>query len=145
MGHYVQSALLPDERVRYETRLHWIVYAGGALLVFLGFLLVAGTPLGVLAIIAGALIHTAAMITRSTSEFAVTDKRVIIKVGWLSRRTIEMNLSKIESIDVSQSVFGRMLGYGTIMVVGTGATREPFKQIENPAEFRRAVQAQTPD
>ena len=153
MGSYVDSTLLKDERIVFETRLHGIIYLPGILLMAAGaffgaVLLSVGAPVnsgvGVLIVVSiGALFFLSALIRRATSEFAVTDKRVIIKLGWLSRRTIEMNLSKVESVDVFQGIVGRMLGYGRIVVVGTGATREPFKEITNPMEFRRAVQSQS--
>ena len=70
-------------------------------------------------------------------------QRVIIKVGLLHRRTLEMLLIKVEAISVDQSIAGRIFGYGTIVVVGTGGTREAFENIASPLEFRRAVQAAT--
>lgn len=84
----------------------------------------------------------AAWIRRWTSEFAVTNKRVVIKVGLISRRMIEMNLSKVESIEVRQDIPGRLVNYGTIVVIGTGGTKEPFTTIDDPLAFRRAVQTQ---
>jgi uncharacterized membrane protein YdbT with pleckstrin-like domain len=82
----------------------------------------------------------APLIAMSTSEFAITNKRIIIKVGLFSRYTLEMNLNKIESINVNQSVLGRMLGYGTIVVIGTGGTKEPFAGISDPITFRKKFQ-----
>jgi uncharacterized membrane protein YdbT with pleckstrin-like domain len=67
---------------------------------------------------------------------------VIVKIGFLSRRTIEINLSRVESIQVDQSLLGRVLNYGTIVVIGTGGTKEPFTLIADPLAFRHAVQAQ---
>ena len=78
-----------------------------------------------------------------TSEFAVTNKRVLVKVGFISRHTLELLLSKVETIGVDQSILGRILGYGTIVVIGTGGTREPFKAIADPLGFRHQVQGQT--
>ncbi|MDQ3673152.1 MAG: PH domain-containing protein, partial [Gemmatimonadota bacterium] len=83
-----------------------------------------------------------AQILYTTSEFAVTNKRVVIKVGWLSRRTVETMLSKVEGINVDQSFVGRLFGYGSIIITGTGGSQEPFRNIGNPFEFRRQVQAQ---
>jgi uncharacterized membrane protein YdbT with pleckstrin-like domain len=76
----------------------------------------------------------------ATSEFAVTNKRVIMKVGWVRRRSLETLLSKVESIGVDQGIVGRMLDFGTISVNGTGGTSESFPQIGAPLEFRRQVQ-----
>ncbi len=120
MGKYIQSTLLDGESVVYETRLHWITFVSLRTLytLFLG-------PL----------------IDRWTSEFAITNKRVVIKTGFVSRHTLEMNLSKVESVNVEQSILGRMLGYGSIIVIGTGGTTEVFGKIANPMEFRRQFQS----
>jgi uncharacterized membrane protein YdbT with pleckstrin-like domain len=67
---------------------------------------------------------------------------VVVKVGLTSRRTVELLLSKIESIGVEESLFGRMLGYGTVLLRGTGGTPESFNTIAHPLEFRREVQQQ---
>ena len=77
----------------------------------------------------------------ASSEFAVTDKRVIIKVGWIRRRTLETMLAKVEGVGVDQTLSGRLLGFGTIVVTGTGGTKEEFDRIADPLEFRRQVQA----
>lgn len=77
------------------------------------------------------------------SEFAITNKRVVIKVGFINRKTLEMVLTKVETIRVDQSILGRVLNFGTIVVTGTGGTNEPFTLIANPLEFRRQVQALT--
>jgi uncharacterized membrane protein YdbT with pleckstrin-like domain len=79
----------------------------------------------------------------ATSEFAVTNKRLIVKVGVLRRRTVELQLSKVEAIAVEQDLLGRIFGYGNIVVTGTGGTKEPFRTISGPLKFRRAVQAAT--
>jgi uncharacterized membrane protein YdbT with pleckstrin-like domain len=119
MGAYVESNLVKDERVVHETRLHWIAFFTwrGLFTLFL-----------------------APLIATLTSEFAITDKRIIIKVGFLSRRTLELNLSKVESVNVDQSILGRILGYGSIVVIGTGGTKEHFADIRNPLEFRKQFQ-----
>ena len=82
------------------------------------------------------------LIARATSEFAVTNKRVLIKTGWLRRHSLETLLSKVEGIRVEQSIFGRMWDYGTIVVSGTGGLNEPFRGIASPMQFRRVVQEQ---
>jgi uncharacterized membrane protein YdbT with pleckstrin-like domain len=123
VGSYIQSNLLKDEHVVYETTLHWITFVS-----FRGLLTLFIAPL----------------IDRFCSEFAITNRRVIIKQGLVSRRTFEMNLSKIESVNVDQSLLGRMLGYGTIALIGTGGTRETFGDIAAPIEFRRQFQQISP-
>src|SRR5206468_8290780 len=88
-----------------------------------------------------ALAYGFAFVIYRTSEFAVTNKRVMIKVGWIRHRTMETMLSKVEAIGVEQSIMGRMLNFGSITVTGTGGTKEPFRKIARPLEFRRQVQA----
>ena len=81
-------------------------------------------------------------ITKSTSEFCVTDKRVVIKVGFIKRRTAETMLANVDTIGVAQGLVGRMFDFGSILVVGTGGTQDSFHNISNPLEFRRQVQAE---
>ena len=119
MGSYVNQNLISGERVEYETTYHWIIFLNLRALFTL---------------------FIAPIIDRWTSEFAITNKRVIIKIGWISRKTVELNLSKIESVNVDQSFWGRILGYGDIRLIGTGGTREVFVKLANPLEFRRKFQ-----
>jgi uncharacterized membrane protein YdbT with pleckstrin-like domain len=78
----------------------------------------------------------------STTELAVTNKRVIYKTGWISRRTFEMNVAKVESVGVMQPLFGRLLGYGTILVKGTGQSIEPLRAVIAPLTVRNAILTQ---
>ena len=139
---YVDDSLIPNETVVYRTRLHWIIF--GWPVVFLVVACVAfglrlsHTGEGLLAL--ALLLFVAKYLLYVASEFAVTTKRVIIKVGFLERRTLELMLSKVEAIAVTQNLIGQLFGCGTIMVTGTGGTREPFAHIRAPLEFRRAVQ-----
>jgi uncharacterized membrane protein YdbT with pleckstrin-like domain len=79
----------------------------------------------------------------TSSEFGVTNRRVLIKVGFIRRHSLELLLPKVEGIAVDQGILGRILGYGTIIVTGTGGTKEPFRNIAAPMEFRKMVQQQT--
>jgi uncharacterized membrane protein YdbT with pleckstrin-like domain len=101
-------------------------------------MLVGGALLLVVALVA----LTVALMKRNATEMAVTDRRVIVKIGVAARRTFEILLSKVESIGVEESVMGRMLGYGTVVVRGTGGTPEPFDTVAHPLEFRKQVQQQ---
>jgi uncharacterized membrane protein YdbT with pleckstrin-like domain len=126
---YVQTNLGSDEKVIHMGELHWAIFLPGIILLpFYGI---------------GVIFLFAAYIRKISTEMAVTNKRIIIKDGLISRRTIEMNLTKIENIGVDQGIIGRMLDFGTVTVVGTGGTREPFKCVVTPLAFRRAVQSQT--
>ena len=145
---YVEDQLLAGEQVQYRTHLHKLIYllpglfaalmTAGAVWAFS-----AGTSwAGLLAIGVGFIPLLVTHIKYTSSEFAVTDKRVIIKVGWIRRRTLETMLGKVEGIGVEQGIMGRLLGFGTITVTGTGGTKEPFPNIARPLEFRRQVQSQ---
>lgn len=91
-----------------------------------------------LAIIAG----ISQIIMFITSEFIITNKRVIVKIGLIRRKSIEVLLNKVEGIQVNQGILARILGYGTITVGGTGGTKDPFKNIRSPIEFRKKAQEQ---
>jgi Bacterial PH domain len=158
---YIQASLVPGETVVYQTRLHWIVMLRHILL---GLLLLAGSGAlvayllhqprpgntnehlieggaaallvcGIVAILAG-------LVRRNATEMAVTTRRVVIKQGLVNRKTVELLLNKIETIEVSEPMAGRMFGYGSITMVGTGGTSEPFHRISHPLQFRSAVQQQ---
>jgi uncharacterized membrane protein YdbT with pleckstrin-like domain len=144
VGNYVEHNLIDGEQVVYETRIHPIVFLSPALFVMLGIGFGAfGNFFGGAVLLgAGVLMLIAAWIRQWASEFAVTNRRVIVKVGFISRRTIEINMSKVESVEVNQDIFARLFNYGTIVVIGTGGTKEPFALINDPLAFRRAVQSQ---
>jgi uncharacterized membrane protein YdbT with pleckstrin-like domain len=97
---------------------------------------------GLLNILQGVLGMVSGLVRILTSEFAITNKRVVVKTGFLRRSTIELLLSKIESINVNQTFAGRLLNYGTIIITGTGTTHEPLYNIANPLDFRRQIQQQ---
>jgi len=144
MGSYVNSHLDPGETVTYEGTLHWIVYLTPMLILGAGLgVAISGLYAGGLALLVmGAISLLIAWVRQISSEFAVTNRRVIIKTGFLSRRTIELNMSKVESVQVDQDIFARLLNYGTITLIGTGGTKEPFPLINDPMAFRHAVQLQ---
>lgn len=159
---YIESHLVSGEVVIYQTRLHWIAMVGhivvGCLLLvlpgmFLLYYAVSQTGIesknlhimeggGVALLVFGLIAVLMGMVRRNSTEMALTNRRVVIKTGVVGRKTIEMLLNKVESIEVSETVLGRMLGYGTIVVIGTGGTPEPFDQIAHPLEFRSRVQQQ---
>jgi uncharacterized membrane protein YdbT with pleckstrin-like domain len=119
MGSYADNNLIRDEHVCYETKYHWITF-----FTLRGFLSLFIIP----------------ALAQWSDEFVITNKRIIVKTGIVSRRTLEMNLNKIETVNVDQSILGRILGYGTITIIGTGGTRESFPTIANAIEFRKRFQ-----
>lgn len=145
---YVESQLLPGEQIRYRGHLSRILFLPAYLLAALTILVtlvsLAGPNLWPVALVLAVLavgFFVWEQVIYTTSEFAVTDRRVIVKVGWIKRRTLETMLGKIEALGVDQGLLGRLLGFGTITVTGTGGTQETFHQIAAPLEFRKQVQA----
>ncbi len=149
---YAQSVLQPGEQIILLGRLHWIAYwqaiaflVVGTVLVWWewtrGFnqVLILGTALTFGVLFVAAFAH--AWFIRWITEFAVTNRRVISKRGFINRQTAEMNMDKVESVQVDQSVLGRLLDYGTIEVRGTGQGLEPIKHIASPIAFRNAITA----
>jgi uncharacterized membrane protein YdbT with pleckstrin-like domain len=140
---YVESNLLPNEQITYRARLHRIIYLFPAVMFVIAFLVVlgggswiAGSALGVI----GLVLLLPPWIKSISSEFAITNKRILIKVGLIRRHSLELLLQKVEGIGVDQGFLGRILGYGTITVSGVGGTKEEFRMVANPLEFRRQVQ-----
>jgi uncharacterized membrane protein YdbT with pleckstrin-like domain len=95
--------------------------------------------LGAIAAAIGLVVILAAVVRRKTTELVLTDRRIITKRGVISRDTVEMNLAKVESVHVNQSLLGRILNYGDVTVVGTGASLEPLFGIARPLELRRKL------
>jgi uncharacterized membrane protein YdbT with pleckstrin-like domain len=149
MASYVESVLADGEQIIHRASVsHWkflISYLGGAALVIAGlapFITSARQDmlaLGAIAVAIGLVVILAAVVRRKTTELVLTDRRIITKRGVISRDTVEMNLAKVESVHVDQSLLGRMLNYGDVTVVGTGASLEPLFGIARPLELRRKL------
>jgi uncharacterized membrane protein YdbT with pleckstrin-like domain len=143
---YVESNLMTGEQIVARARLHWIIFFWPAAVALIALMMLTGgrdsaqaAPGGfIIAAIWGAV----AFINLQTSEFAVTNKRVLMKVGWVRRHSIEVLLAKVEGIQVNQGILGRILGYGSIVVSGTGGAKDPFHRIAAPLDFRKTVQEQ---
>jgi uncharacterized membrane protein YdbT with pleckstrin-like domain len=147
---YLDDHLLAGERVVYRARLHWSIFATSIVVIALGIALAVVLrvyqpeywPAGAALAGIGLLLAIGPAIHYASSEFAVTDMRVVAKLGFIERESLETLLSKIEAIGVDQGIVGRMLGYGTITITGTGGTEESFPRIADPLEFRRQIQSQ---
>ena len=147
---YVKSVLQPGERIVIIGKLHWIVFGRAISILLLGVVLLLmeyaqfnnEVLIRATAGLFGALFLLSflhAWFIRWITEFAVTDRRVIYKRGFITRHTAEMNMEKVESVDVDQSMLGRMLGYGTLHVLGTGQGIEHLHRIAHPIELRNAI------
>jgi uncharacterized membrane protein YdbT with pleckstrin-like domain len=154
MGRYIDDILQPGEKVLYSTNAHWIFYlpaiAAWALVIVLlalsrsttteGLILTCLAAAAVVAIVA--LYWTGkAWFHRWTTETDVTNMRVVHKTGFIKRRTFEMSLDKVESVDVNQSILGRILNYGSVTVRGVGEGAETIDMIASPLDFRNHITA----
>jgi uncharacterized membrane protein YdbT with pleckstrin-like domain len=127
MASYIEGALTEGEHVVYVGRISlWSV----AHLLLLGVLLL---PVGI-----GLIFLAMALIRWKSTELAVTNKRVFAKFGFISRRTVELNLNRIEGIEVEQGILGRIFGFGSLKISGTGTEQAPVPGISDPLAFRRA-------
>jgi uncharacterized membrane protein YdbT with pleckstrin-like domain len=156
MARYIDEILQPGEKVLYSTNAHWIFYlpAMAAWIVALALLIASATvardvpSLVLLCWAAAAVIAVAAVyftirawFHRLSTETDVTDRRVVHKTGFINRRTFEMSLDKVESVDVNQSVMGRILNYGDVTILGVGEGKQTIATIASPLAFRSAITA----
>src|SRR5213082_3513589 len=154
MGRYIAEIRTSREKVLYSTNAHWVFYMPGigawiAALVLLilsrsttaeGLVLLCLSASAVVALVA--LYWTAkAWFHRWTTETDVTNLRIVHKTGFIKRRTFEMALDKVESVDVNQSILGRILNYGDVTILGVGEGKETISTIASPLIFRNYITA----
>jgi uncharacterized membrane protein YdbT with pleckstrin-like domain len=148
---YYTKVLQPDEQVKYIGKLHWTIYRNSILL-GISMLIVAGFSISLpdnqrsVALVVAAILAVLAIISflgawfvRASTEIVVTDKRIIHKVGWIARRTEEINITKVETVDVAQGVTGRILDFGTVLIKGIGGSWEPLRRVASPLQLRNAI------
>jgi membrane protein YdbS with pleckstrin-like domain len=150
---YVTRNLMSGEEVVREARLSWIVYLPALVLLAIGIALMVeayrgdiqsgvGMPAAGAFLVFALLAAVPALVRRRSSVYAVTNKRVVVKVGLIRRHSTEILLRQVEGITVDQGIFGRIFDYGTIVIEGTGSDRTPYRGIGAPLKFRLAVQEQ---
>jgi uncharacterized membrane protein YdbT with pleckstrin-like domain len=155
---YIEQSLMPYEQIKFRAQRHWMyvllpLFLTGFALIVTGYVMVRVTQTmpdasvlqctAILLILTlgmtGLLRFIRALVDYLSTEFVVTDQRIIAKRGWIQRRTLELPLPQIESIGVTQGLGGRIFNYGTLVVVGTGGTREIFPAIRAPFNFRTHI------
>ena len=152
MARYIDEILQPGERVLYSTNAHWIFYVPAILawIVALAFFVASRQTdiysVMILCLLGAAVTALAALFWtikgwfhRLTTETDVTNLRVVHKIGFIKRRTFEMALDKVESVDVNQSILGRILNYGDVTINGVGEGRETIRTIASPLAFRSSI------
>jgi len=138
MGSYVESNLIKGEEIQYEGKTSvWSLLPQIllGLIVFLPFY-----ELGLIFLpffVLGLLLWISAAITYYTTELAITNKRVVAKFGLIRRNTVEMNISKVESVQVDQGILGRIFNYGGVLVAGAGDSKAPIPGISSPLKFKK--------
>lgn len=154
---YIQKTLLTDEKILYYTGPHPIIFFPAtiwfffAIVFFISGAIVKGANffgisvfniLGNLALLLTLIYGMISYINYISSEYGITNKRVLMKIGFIRRNSLEIFLHKIESVHVQQSILGRILNYGIIIIAGTGGSKDPFPFIPDPLGFRHKVQEQ---
>lgn len=156
---YVESVLLPGENLEYAGQLHWIIFVpglttsiGGAILCLSpetlnrlfgiglvddirNYLLV----LGLLAVAGGVIMLANSYLRLISTELAITNRRVIAKTGFISRSTFEVMLNRVEGANIDQSIWARILNFGSILVHGTGGGITPIDFIADPLSFKKTL------
>jgi uncharacterized membrane protein YdbT with pleckstrin-like domain len=150
MGRYIDDILQPGEKILYSTTIHGVVYVPGLSCLAVAAICLVGSGGGVIlpllaasalfALVGGFLLFRA-WFQRWTTETDVTTLRVVHKEGFIQRQTFEMSLDKIESVDVTQSIAGRIFGWGDVKVNGVGEGTKTIKMIGAPIEFRNHITA----
>ena len=147
---YIGSILEPGEQIRYHTTVSWTIYTPAILLAILAIaslavgaevpaLTFAGWFVAAVFALAALVAWIRAWFRRWTTEIAVTDRRIILKRGLIRRHTVEMNMQKVESVDVDQTLIGRLFNYGNVSIRGTGSSFETLKMIDSPLKLRTTV------
>ena len=141
---YIDNNLMSGETVVAKARIHWFIYAPAVALILISLTTphYGLDPIGAICFIIGLAMLARAVLERVATELGVTNKRVIAKHGLIVRNTIELNLNRVESLSVDQSIMGRIFDFGTVTVNGTGTAHAPFRFISQPLQFRRTVNEQ---
>jgi uncharacterized membrane protein YdbT with pleckstrin-like domain len=132
MATYAEASLGPNEKIVRQGKLHWLIYFWPAFwtLVTFGFAAIITVPWVLLA-----------LIRQLTTDLVITDRRLIHKTGLISRNTLELRLNKIESVNITQGILGRIFNCGAVTVTGSGMAMSVFRQLDQPLEFKRYIEA----
>lgn len=154
MGRYIDEILQPEEKVLYSTKPHWIFFLPAIGLWILAaalFVLSGLIPQGPAVLVCWSLAAIVGLVAlyktvtawfhRWTTETDVTTFRIVHKTGFIQRRTFEMSLDKVESVDVNQSIMGRLMNFGDVTILGVGEGKETIKTISSPLSFRNSITA----
>lgn len=156
---YLNSTLLKDEKIIYLTHPCRVVFVRSMVILTMAIVLYvfgsSSAPLNmtvmdyplyeiaaIMCALAGLFDFSQSYISYTCSEYGITNKRVLMKSGWIQRDSFEIFLDKIEAVRVEQTITGRFFNYGSIVIVGTGGSADPFMGLPNPLQFRTMIQQQ---
>ena len=154
---YIHSTLIDNEQIIFMTRPHWIVFTPSVLILILAIFLYSYGPslaifnlsissftlyeiASIFVALVGLIGFIKAYIFHRTSEYGITNKRILMKMGWIERNSLEIFLEKIEAVHIDQTIPGRLLGYGSVIIIGTGGSKDPFINVPKPLHFRKIIQ-----
>jgi uncharacterized membrane protein YdbT with pleckstrin-like domain len=135
---------MSNQRVVYQARLHWILFVWPFLLLLIGlwlsFSFVSFREVGLMTVVIAIAWGFLMWLTYQFSSLTIKERQVILRSGILVRQTIDIPLSKIESIDIRQSIIGSLFQYGSLLITGTGGTRQWMGYIAKPLTCRRHIE-----
>lgn len=145
---YTAESLLKDEQVVYYSRPHYVVFY--SIFIWIGlaifsYMFIGFVFLAYLMLVMGMISLISDFISYRCTEYVITNKRVLMKVGFIGRRSLEIFINRLESVYISQGVIGRIMNYGTVVICGVGGSKDPFYYIPDPVDFRANVQRQMQD
>lgn len=141
---YIDDSLVPGEEILYRAKPSIAAFIFPVLLLIF-FIFISNKIhelLTLFVILFSLVVLFRLFLVYKTTEFALTNKRIIAKTGFIRRRSIEIMLSKVESISVTQRIDGRIFNFGTVIVVGSGGTNQYFPIISKPMLLRKTVNVQ---
>lgn len=144
--NYIQKNLQAGEEVKYKAEIHWYIFAYPVVLLLFGAFL-SSVPsgflyyIGLILLLLGLIQLVKRILLKMGAEYVVTNKKVVLKSGFFARDALELTLNKCEGLRITQSILGRILGFGGI-VVTTGGAVNTFKFIADPMKFRNEINAQ---
>jgi len=147
MKKYIDRTLLPDETILYRTKKHWIIFLTPLALTIVAFFFFFNAnpfvvKISFLPALAAAFSWGYEFLDYFTSDYAITDKRILMKEGFFFRHTNDTRLSTIANVSVNQSLLGQLLNYGTVMINSFGGGTDPFTEIDGPFQFQKIMQAE---
>jgi Predicted membrane protein len=147
--NYIKNNLQPGEEIKYVAKIHFFLFVQPTILLLFGSLLASGPKeiseithyTGLLILFFGLISLVQRLLVKFGSAYAVTNKRVVLKTGVISRRAVDLLLTKCEGLHIKQSILGRIFGFGTITIT-TGGVTSSYPFIANPLAFRKEINSQ---